>query len=404
MDLTGIIRMPRGKGADFGCLMSRPCYVMAPGGLAPVGLWGTKPDMRGPNEIDFWRGFALLTIFIDHVPGLFYENYTIRHFGLADAAELFVFLAGWSMRLLMDNRKERMSLPSAIMRLETRALTIFFAQLIITQMALALTAAGSMLLDNPLFLNWNNAAAAFEAPLETQIAIVLLSHQLGFFDILPLYVVIIAGAPLCVIADRIWKWLPLVLSVALYAVILWSGVNLPTWPVEGRWYFNPFAWQLVFVLGYVLADAKGPAAALRRHKTGLRWLGLAGVAAGLAMGLTDYSPDPLRVPEPKLFFMFDKTFVTPARILHLLALVALFNGLFGHIERWSTPLARFLSMLGRNSLHVFCIGSLFALASQFGRFMLGGSIMVDTLVLLMGITVMGTTAWVVEWRVRSRAS
>ena len=365
---------------------------------------GTQPDMRGPNEIDFWRGFALLTIFIDHVPGLFYENYTMRHFGVSDAAELFVFLAGWSMRLLMDNRKERMSLPSAIMRLETRALTIFFAQLIITQMALALTAAGSILLDNPAFLEWNNAAAAFEAPLETQVGIVLLSHQMGFFDILPLYVVIIAGSPLCVIADRIWKWLPLVLSVALYGAILWSGVNLPTWPVEGRWYFNPFAWQLVFVLGYMLADAKGPAAALRRHKRSLRWRGLAGVAAGVAIGVADYSPDPLQVPDPKLFFMFDKTFATPARIFHLLALVALFNGLFDHIERWVNSLARFLSMLGRNSLHAFCVGSLFALASQFGRFVLGGSIMVDTLVLLMGIMTMGVTAWVVEWRGRSRAS
>jgi hypothetical protein len=102
--------------------------------------------------------------------------------------------------------------------------------------------------------------------------------------------------------------------------------------------------------------------------------------------------------------MFDKTFVTPARIFHLLALVALFNGLYAYAERWTGPLARFLSMLGRNSLYVFCVGSLFALASQFGRYVLGGSIAVDTMVLLMGIITMGTTAWVVEWRVRSRAS
>jgi hypothetical protein len=360
--------------------------------------------MRGPNEIDFWRGFALLTIFIDHVPGLFFENYTMRHFGVSDAAELFVFLAGWSMRLLVDSKKGRMGLPNAIMRLETRALTIFFAQLIITQMALALTAAGAILLENPLFLEWNNAAAAFEDPLETQVAIVMLSHQLGFFDILPLYVVIIAGAPLWVISDRIWKWLPLLLSMTLYATVLWTGINLPTWPVEGRWYFNPLAWQAVFVLGFMLADSKGPAAALRRHRGKLRWLGLAGVAAGVAVGVSDYSPDPLMVPDPKLFFMFDKTFVTPARIFHLLALVALFNGLYRHIHYWMRPAALFLSMLGRNSLYVFCVGSLVALTSQFGRYVMEGSILVDTAVVLMGATCMGVTAWVVEWRGRSRAS
>jgi hypothetical protein len=120
--------------------------------------------MRGPNEIDFWRGFALLTIFIDHVPGLVFSNYTMRYFGLCDAAELFVFLAGWSLRLLMDGRKEPMSLPSAVMRLETRAMTIFFAQLIITQMALALTAAGRF--DAYWERNlqpWDIAAGAFWA-------------------------------------------------------------------------------------------------------------------------------------------------------------------------------------------------------------------------------------------------
>jgi hypothetical protein len=29
---------------------------------------------REPNAVDFWRGFALITIFIDHIPGLFYAS------------------------------------------------------------------------------------------------------------------------------------------------------------------------------------------------------------------------------------------------------------------------------------------------------------------------------------------
>ena len=102
--------------------------------------------------------------------------------------------------------------------------------------------------------------------------------------------------------------------------------------------------------------------------------------------------------------MFDKTFATPARILHLLALVALFNGAFAIVEERIRPVARFFSMLGRNSLYVFCVGSLVALSSQFGRFVLGGSMLVDSLVLLIGIICMGMTAWIVEWRMRSRAS
>ena len=57
---------------------------------------------REPNAVDFWRGFALVTIFIDHVPGLLYSQYTMTNYSLSDAADLFVFLAGWSMRLISD--------------------------------------------------------------------------------------------------------------------------------------------------------------------------------------------------------------------------------------------------------------------------------------------------------------
>ena len=45
-------------------------------------------------SVDFWRGIALATIFIDHVPGNVLEHYTQRNFGFSDAAEVFVLLAG----------------------------------------------------------------------------------------------------------------------------------------------------------------------------------------------------------------------------------------------------------------------------------------------------------------------
>ena len=54
--------------------------------------------MREPNEIDFWRGFALLTIFVNHIPGNFFERFTFHNISIFDSAELFVFLAGWAMR------------------------------------------------------------------------------------------------------------------------------------------------------------------------------------------------------------------------------------------------------------------------------------------------------------------
>ena len=51
------------------------------------------------DGIDFWRGLALLTIFIDHVPENIFQHVTQQNFGFSDAAELFVFLSGVSVAL-----------------------------------------------------------------------------------------------------------------------------------------------------------------------------------------------------------------------------------------------------------------------------------------------------------------
>ena len=64
---------------------------------------------RKANAVDFWRGFALVSIFINHIPGIWYERLTHRNVSISDSAELFVFLAGWSLGLLVRGRPELVS-------------------------------------------------------------------------------------------------------------------------------------------------------------------------------------------------------------------------------------------------------------------------------------------------------
>ena len=45
-------------------------------------------------RLDMFRGIALLMIFINHVPGTAWENFTSRNFGFSDAAEAFVLMSG----------------------------------------------------------------------------------------------------------------------------------------------------------------------------------------------------------------------------------------------------------------------------------------------------------------------
>ena len=355
--------------------------------------------MREPNSVDFWRGFALVTIFVNHVPGIFIERYSFREYSLSDSAELFVFLAGVSLRYVVNSLKQE-PLSALLYRLAGRALTIYFAQIVITALAIAIIAGAAKALDQPYILQWHNAAAVFEDPVDAHIGLVLLRYQLGYFNILPLYVVLMACAPSIGIIDRLAPTLLLPLSLALYLYTVATGFNLPTWPVEGTWFFSPFAWQFIFILGFVLSGPGGWTSFSPRAKNLLFWLSGVQVALGAAIALADFTPDPSVLPNPKLFFVFDKTFDSPARVVHALALACFFMGAFVHIDRWAPLLGRYLTMLGRNSLNVFCAGSVLSLCGQIARYRFEGRLEIDLLVLLLGLSGLGCVAWLSEWRKR----
>jgi len=367
---------------------------------------------RQPNAVDFWRGFALITIFIDHIPGLFYSRYTLINFSISDAADLFVFLAGWSLRLMADGGGRHMPTRDVMLRLFGRALELYAAQVLITMLAIAMLALTSIELANPLLLEWHNAAAVFNDPVPTHIGLALLTHQLGYFDILPLYVVLMLMAPFFALIDRVAPALLLPASAALYICALVFRLTLPTWPVSGTWFFNPLAWQFVFILGFVIARADaGLGALVRRHIGWLRILALPLLIYFTLGTLFDILWDPTNVPEPKLFFLLDKTWATPPRLIQFLALVAVFSAAFRYIRRCADlpylhypvgVLIRVLAMLGRNSLYVFCVGSLLSLTAQFVRFAYRGTVGVDTAVVISGIIIMALTAWLAESRQRAQ--
>ena len=60
--------------------------------------------VRQANPVDFWRGLALIAIFINHIPGIYYSQFTHAAYSISDSADLFVFLAGWALRLWSARR------------------------------------------------------------------------------------------------------------------------------------------------------------------------------------------------------------------------------------------------------------------------------------------------------------
>ncbi len=353
---------------------------------------------RQPNAVDFWRGFALVTIFVNHVPGLFLEKFTYRNFSISDSADLFVFLAGWALFLSISRPGEPAPIGGVLSRLGGRVVTIYAAQLLISCIAIAMLAQAAKAFENPILLEWHNAAAVFYDPVNAHIGLVLLTYQLGYFDILPLYVVLMMTAPLMVVIHRYLPGALLPVSLFIYLCALVFEVTVHSWPTSGSWFFNPLAWQFLFVLGFLLADPDRLGRLVQKYRKPLMVIAAPIVIMGALIMQFSWWPDPFSVPEPKLLFIADKTHMTPIRLIQFLGLVMLFSAVYPYMARLSPGFSQFLSMLGRNSLNVFCVGSVLSLACQILHFVYERSIMIDMVIIFLGVGLLGLTAWISEWR------
>jgi hypothetical protein len=354
--------------------------------------------VRAANAIDFWRGFALVTIFINHIPGIYYDRFTHRAVSISDSADLFVFLAGWSLRMIVGRPEDPTPTKRVMFRLGGRIVTLYAAQVVIVTIAIGMLASAAILLENPLLLEWHNAAAVFYDPVNAHIGLMLLTHQLGYFDILPLYVVLMVMAPGIVLVHRFAPNALFPISLAVYLVVLVFRLSLPSWPGQGQWFFNPLAWQFIFVLGFVMARERGIGGFVRRNIGTIRLIALPIVLFAALVVVYRWWPDPTRMPEPKLLFILYKTYMTPLRVIQFLALIALMSAVFPYLVRPMPRVVDFLAKLGRNSLHVFCVGSLLSLAAQIIRLVYRGNLLVDTLIVVVGVAIMGLTAWLAEKR------
>lgn len=354
--------------------------------------------MRPPNAIDFWRGVALVMIFINHIPGLDYSMVTLRNYAISDAAELFVFLAGCSLAFVANGQSAPKPLGQVVMRLLVRAFEIWQAQIVTISLAIAMLAAGAIYFTDPLLLEWHGAGPAFSDTVRSSIGLVLLTYQIGYFNILPLYVVLMLMAVVFIVLARWSLALALAASVALYAATLTFTWKLPSWPAGGAWFFNPLSWQILIVLGFLamVARKKYPAwdATLRRL-----WPAAAVIVAiGAVIVWIDYRPDPMMVPEPRYFFMFDKEFLSPVRVLNMIAVAIAFYPVFPVLSDRLGSAVRYFSSLGRNSLPVFCVASLLALAGQMIRYIGEPTFLLDTAIVLFGLVVLRITAWIAEYQ------
>jgi hypothetical protein len=322
--------------------------------------------------VDFARGLVLVAMTIDHLPGDVLEHFTPRNFALSDSAEAFVFLSGLSVGLVYYRRTLATGLLPVARSCLRRAGRLYGVHILMTAAALAIFAGAYWLggFDDALIAP-HGRAVVFHEPLRGALGVALLSHQLGYFNILPLYVALMALAPLILAAARFSQTVALAAALGLYGAVKWFGIDLPNWPEPGGWFFNPLAWQLVFTLGVLAGVRWGEQPPSRSPVLQILCLGLTAAGAlivsdgfGLLPGVRDVAYALLDIGKQDL---------GAARLANFLALAYLLatTPLLGALARTSAGAAT--QRLGRRSLPVFAVGSLLCALGQAAAGILTGT-------------------------------
>lgn len=367
-------------------------FDMAPSALRPAG--------RDPR-LDVFRGFALVTIYINHVPGTFWESFTTRNFGFSDAAEAFVIMSGIAAGLAYAPRFAERPLWPAVARIWHRAGVLYLIHLLTTVLAIAVVAAGAIWLGTGEMLWINNFRPIFTRPLAAQIGIPLMTHQIGYANILPMYAVLLMATPAMILIGRRHPWWLLAGAVALWAAAGTQWINLPNYPNPGGWFFNPLSWQVIFVTGLLT----GMAMREGRRLLPVRLWGQLLAAAYLLLALLV-----LKVPEVgkvfggtlwqiqeagahRLFTAFDKTYLSLPRLLHILALAYLLASLPALRRICGRPELAPLALVGRHALPVFATGTVLAYAAQVVKRAADAGAALDSVLIAGGIVAMLAVAF-----------
>lgn len=202
-------------------------------------------------RVDFFRGLALLIIFIDHIPENVFALITLRNFGFSDAAEIFIFLSGYSAGYVFQLRERRQGFTFASFETLRRVLTLYVVHIFVFVLFVAQVSLTAAKFGNPMYLEEMNMTHFLQEPHVAVMEALVLRFQPRFLDILPLYIVLlIALVPLMALGKRA-TWPCLIASGALWLGVQLFGWHFSAYPDEREWTFNPLAWQFLFVIGAV---------------------------------------------------------------------------------------------------------------------------------------------------------
>lgn len=320
-------------------------------------------------RLDLFRGFALLVIFVNHVGGNPLASVTPRNFGPSDAAEIFVFISGYAVAMayapLFAERGFMACQAKALSRCRQLWLANVATLLVCAAIVGLATFGGSVSMGESKRLA--SFALLFEQPLLALSWHAVLLYLPYAFDILALYILLMAVAPVYLWLYHRYGGAAFLLPVALYGVAQAAPDLVPPNLWSGQWNFHPLAWQIVFFLGLTMALV-GKNESQRLPRSPVLMASLA-VLLGMALWkLAAADAVQARLPDGIVAWLpedgiplADKDSLGPMRLLHFMALACAAVLLVPRGAGWlgSAP-ARVVAVCGRHALPVFCLSVVLA--------------------------------------------
>jgi hypothetical protein len=359
------------------------------------------PSPQRDLRLDFFRGLALIFIFIDHIPENVLSYFTPQAFQFYDAAEVFIFISGYTAALVYGRTLALQGGFYATAQILRRAWQLYVAHIFLFMIFIAEVSYTVTTFNNPMYNDEMRVADFLEEPHVAIVKALLLEFQPTFLDILPLYILLLVVFPVILLGLRVQLLLVLIPSFLVYAVVQATDMSVPAYPQGHAWFFNPLAWQFLFTAGAALGFGESQAGRRMRPEAAPLLMAIMIAAVGLVIKLS-WTIHGVWDSFPGLFLKelwpVNKNNLSPIRLVPFFATVFIVGTLVAPNAKFlRSPLATPLIRCGQQSLEVFCFGILLSALAHFLLSEYNSAVLTQLAVNVAGVLALCLTAKIIDW-------
>jgi len=350
-------------------------------------------------RVDLLRGFANWFLFLDHIPHNVVNFITLRNFGFTGATDVFVFVTGYAAAVFFGRMALERGFVVASTRMLRRLWQLYAAYVVLFVIYIDIVSNVAAQYGTTEIIDEYNVIGIVDHPIRTLMHGLMLQAKPLNLDVLQLFVALLAMFP-----PMLWVMLrrpnlALAGSIALYVASRVFDWSLPAFP-SGTWYFNPFCWQLLSVLGAWFA-LSGPKLTFTLQRLPLlRAAAATYLVFALVVTLAAHAPAlAAQLPDFGISLsVSDKENLASYRVVHLLALALLFT--YFVPRDWAPLHSKLLQPVmkcGEEWLTSFCVGVFLSFAAHFILITGPNSVAMQVLVSVSGIAMMTAIAYYISW-------